>query len=357
MVRRFFCIILSLVLISSVLMNGAAYADSVSQLSQWDNIVQLESCGDGIVGLRSDGTVLCTSTNDSLSQVRRWTNIRQIFSDNGYGKPFLVGLKNDGTVVSTADADLSHWRNITKIVTCKGYWIAGLKSDGTAVITKKNELCEGDNGWLEQDGWLDLTDWRNLVDLVPLSGWSAMNALAGVHADGTVSVEAPSGYDYVKSWRNIVSVRGCLDGIFGIAGDGTLTAPPYAEDMYDDDCCFTAPLSTWKNLAALYPGHQDDLFAVTTDGCVCAVHSDNEFPLADALKDWRNINTLYPMYDNIIGLRTDGTVVWAGFDRPFAAVTAWDGIKDIKMASAGMMTCVAGLKTDGTIVWTEIEVY
>lgn len=161
----------------------------------------------------------------------------------------------------------------------------------------------------------------------------------------------------MKSWKNIVSVRGCLDGVFGIAGDGTLAAPPYAQDMYKENCSFTTPLSAWKNLAALYPGHQDDLFALTVDGRVCAVHSDNEYPLANAIKDWRNIKTLYPMYNNVIGLRMDGTVVWAGFDQPFAVLTSWHDIKELKWTWSDAMLCVVGLKTDGTVVWTEMDAF
>ena len=69
---------------------------------------------------------------------------------------------------------------------------------------------------------------------------------------------------------------------------------------------------------------------MTADGHVCAVHSNNEYPLAEAVKDWRNIKTLYPMYNNIIGLRTDGTVVWAGFDPPFAELTGWKDIKALE---------------------------
>ena len=355
--RRIVGLVLALALISVICLNGAAFADGISQISQWNSIVQIEACDGGIFGLRADGTVVCANANDSLAQADHWTNIRQLISDDGYYNHFLIGLKKDGMVVSTSKADLSQWRNITKIVTCKGYWIAGLRSDGTAVITRKNELCDGDNGWLEQNAWFDLTTWRDLVELVPLSGWTAMNALAGIHADGTVSIAAPSGYEYVKSWKNIVSVRGCLDGVFGIAGDGTLAAPPYVQDMYSENCSFTAPLSTWKNLAALYPGHQDDLFALTADGHVCAVHSNNEYPLAEAVKDWRNIKTLYPMYNNIIGLRTDGTVVWAGFDPPFAELTGWKDIKALEMVGIGTTLHVFGLKTDGTVVCMESNVY
>lgn len=355
--RRILGLFLAIAIFGGVCLSGAAFADDMSQLSQWNNIVQIEACGGVLFGLRSDGTVLIHGENASLAQVEHWTDIRQLTAGCVYNEPFLVGIKTDGTVVSTTGADLSRWRNITKIVTCNGYWIAGLKSDGTAVITRKNELCGGDNGWSEQEGWFDLSGWRDLVDIVPLSGWTAMNALAGIHGDGTVSVAAPSGYEYVKSWRNIVSVRGCLDGVFGIVGDGTLAAPPYAQELYADDCNFTAPLSTWRNLTALFPGHQDDLFAVTSDGRVCAVHSDNEYPLADAVKDWRNIKMLYPMYNNIIGLCTDGTLVWAGYDRPFAVLTSWSDIKALEMTGSGFLTYVIGLKTDGTLIWEEMDVF
>lgn len=189
--QRILGLVLALILISGGCLSGAAFADSISQLSQWNNIVQIEACDGGIFGLRADGTVVCSNASDSLAQAGRWTNIRQIIPDDDYSNHFLTGLRSDGTVVTTSKADLSHWRNIKKIVTCRGYWIAGLKSDGTAVITGKNELRDGDNGWLEQDSWFDLTAWRDLVDLVPLKGWSAMNALAGIHADGTVTVAAP----------------------------------------------------------------------------------------------------------------------------------------------------------------------
>ena len=335
----------------------AACADTGAKTSadvlRWRDIVQISGAYNCILGLRSDGRVLRAGSSEDylsfdphLDRVDAWRGIKKLFNCGG----IIVGLKADGTVVSTSDADLSSWRNIVKVVGVKRAWLAGLKSDGTVVVTRKGELA--DLGW-EGRSWLDTSAWQGIVDIVPEDGWTAINGLAGIRADGTVLSQYSCGMEYPESWTDIISLCSVLDGVVGIRRDGTLALPPY--DLFED-FNVTAPPEKWSNLSALYSGHQDDLFALTRDGRVCAATYDDGFRLADAVSSWRNVETLYPMYARVIGIKNDGTVLYEGNPRVCYtnAMSSWRGIREMAFYREDEQIYAVGLKTDGTLYVAQI---
>ena len=96
-------------------------------------------CGGVFIGLREDGTVLCTSENTGdVCDVLKWKNIASISASLLYA----AGVKFDGTVVTTAPKkfwDVSGWRNIMGISVGPAH-IVGLKYDGTVVAVGDNHL-------------------------------------------------------------------------------------------------------------------------------------------------------------------------------------------------------------------------
>jgi len=91
------------------------------------------------IGLRADGTVVATGGNfDGECDVSNWTDIIAIDTDGNH----TVGLKSDGTVVAAGfnswesyDAcDVGEWTDII-YVEVGFYRTIGLKSNGTIVVT------------------------------------------------------------------------------------------------------------------------------------------------------------------------------------------------------------------------------
>ncbi|WP_330387324.1 hypothetical protein, partial [[Clostridium] polysaccharolyticum] len=116
------------------------------EVEDWTDIVDIADVfGGPIVGLKSDGTVICSKyeikgpdgkliKNPHAFHVSGWNDIIAI-SQSGYS---LLGLKRDGSVVATGgnahkQLDVSGWHDIVAIAAGDRVSI-GLKSDGTVVI-------------------------------------------------------------------------------------------------------------------------------------------------------------------------------------------------------------------------------
>ena len=134
------------------------------EVASWTDIVDIaDDIGGPMVGLKSDGTVVCSKyeikapngelvDNPNAFDVSGWKDIIAI-SQSGYS---LLGLKRDGSVVATGNnenkqLDVSDWHDIVAIAA--GDWISiGLKSDGTIVMA-------GDCGTIDLP---DISDMKNL---------------------------------------------------------------------------------------------------------------------------------------------------------------------------------------------------
>ena len=112
-------------------------------LSHWTDITAIASAGDFILGLRSDGTVVCT---DDSFDVSGWTDIVGIAAESYFlwesEEEHVVGLRSDGSVVATGSnrfqqCAVSDWTDIVAISTGKMSTI-GHRSDGTIVATGYN---------------------------------------------------------------------------------------------------------------------------------------------------------------------------------------------------------------------------
>lgn len=345
--------------------SALSFADEASpDLSGWTDVVQLAVDDRCILGLRADGSVLRWGGEKyGLDQVDSWTDMqRLLFVSPNWEEHYVFGLKKDGTVISTSEADLSDWHDIVKIVTSKGYWVAGLKKDGTVIVTKKGELNEFDS-W--GDGWLDVSDWRGVVDLIPTEGWTAINGLVGLFSDGTVrfieNTDDPNNdkpyNEYINSWSDIIQVCSTLDGPFGLRADGTLAMPPWAEepDAYE---AVTLPPTQWRDVVFLCSGFQDDIFAVTADGRVECATAGMELPVpyAQKITEWRDVEALCSRYSVLLGLRTDGTVLWAG-DRRLEALSTWSGVKELMVEQVGASCWIFGLRLDGSVLFLGLPDY
>ncbi len=141
----------------------------------WNNIVDAKGYSTHIIGLKSDGTVVASGTNDyGQCNVADWEDVVQIDCSPTY----TAAVKSDGTMLFTGENnymndDVTKWSNVKKIIAGE-YHIVALLNDGTMLTT---------------DSSLDVSDWTNIVDF-DYSGYSVI----ALKDDGSVV------YDFDVNW-------------------------------------------------------------------------------------------------------------------------------------------------------------
>lgn len=191
-------------------------------VSDWTDIVAISSGRSHTVGLKCDGTVVCTTPSDSvwnlgLCDIENWTDIVAI--DAGMGA--IIGLKSDGTVVIIENTvgspkpdfhntDLSGWADIVAIDAGTGA-IIGLKSDGTVVAAGSDE--ELVNG---------VKNWTDIVAVAAGTNGKSAGHLLGLRKDGTVLAVGNNGYGKcnVNKWEDIYAISGGWDFSLALRTDG-----------------------------------------------------------------------------------------------------------------------------------------
>ena len=264
----------------TVLVAGDSYG--IYNVSNWKDIVQVETGVYCVFGLRSDGTVLCSGIPSAKvlsapeeyqydeTAVGDWENIVSVSS----GFYHTVGLKADGTVVSTpiigdykkypagGATEVSSWKNITAIA-AGWYHTVGLKEDGTVISTKYT----GKDG---NKGQCEVSDWTDIIAVA-----AGVNHTVGLKADGTVVAVGNNeeGQCNVSDWTEIVAISANICGTVGLKADGTVVA------------------TEWLGAPEMYTGQND-------------------------VSDWTDIIAIAAGGVHTVGLKADGTVVATKFLKP-----------------------------------------
>lgn len=123
------------------------------ETDRWSGIIQV-ACGfDFIAGLKSDGTLISTSTGNSY-HCPDWEGIVQFDAFNCYyGRIYTIALLDDGRVVSDYTNEVAEWRNVIKVRVGNNGYSVGLKSDGTAYAIGSDKFVK------------DIQSWENIVDI------------------------------------------------------------------------------------------------------------------------------------------------------------------------------------------------
>ncbi|MCL2065104.1 MAG: RCC1 domain-containing protein [Candidatus Cloacimonetes bacterium] len=106
-------------------------------IDDWRDITAIAVGEFIIAGLKKDGTVVCKGKGETLCNTEKWDNIVEISA----GSNHIVGLKKDGSVLSTGDqyhgrCNTSSWKNIIAVSACKETTI-GLTKYGTILTAGK----------------------------------------------------------------------------------------------------------------------------------------------------------------------------------------------------------------------------
>ena len=203
-------------------------------ISDWTNIIAIDTKGPHIVGLKADGTCVATGANGwGQCNISNWTDIVSV--KTGYN--FTVGLKSDGTCVLSNDTRndvsitaINTWKDIVAIYT-SDYWIIGLKADGTCVWMGRNN----------NNDYLNLSSWKDIVS-VDLHNY---NGAVGLKSDGTCVGNLNRTGCNVSSWKGIVSVAVGNAHIVGLKADGTCVA------VASRDAFGETKVTSWNDIIAI----------------------------------------------------------------------------------------------------------
>jgi len=275
------------------------------------------------VGVRSDGTVVATSTYDDY--VSDWSDVisvsasTNIFGVRSDGKVYALGYFND-----YSQCDVSSWSDII-MVSADDYHTVGLRSDGNIVavgseggVSSYGVIVAEGSGKSTIVGEINdnVSDWSNIVFVS-----AGFAFTVGVRSDGTVLCvggnDALLSYE-VADWKKITMVSAGRYHIVGLQSDGKVVA---AGDNVDNQC----NVSEWKNVVAVAAGTFHTV-GLRSNGTVVAVGRNEDGQCN--VSEWGDIIAIDAGYGHTVGLRSDGTVVAVGSNESGQCdVSAWYDIK------------------------------
>jgi hypothetical protein len=204
-----------------VLNNGSVVttAPTLFNTSSWTGVVRAAAGGRHIVGRKSNGTVVATTSDwgaesvDGFCNVDTWTNIVQVAA----GPLHTVGLYANGAVVAVGKDDqgqcnVGGWTDIIQMIAAGGEkgTTVGLKASGTVVAV-------GDNG----RGQCNVDTW---TDIIQVAGGE--HHTVGLRSNGTVVAVGSNdeGQCDVDDWTDIIQVAAGAYHTVGLKSDGTAVA-------------------------------------------------------------------------------------------------------------------------------------
>lgn len=231
----------------TVVVTDSEERDFREAVSHWEDIAQISAMQNSIVGLKTDGTIVQAkwengaavgSLNEELGQ---WSDIAVIrvcgasqFAGVGNAEPAIAGLRTDGTVLlhgfhEAIEQEVSQWRDIVSIHAA-GYGICGQKADGTIVASYLNQNTEN-----------AVSKWFEIVD-IDSSNVEGGVYVIGIKSDGRVAAWGDRrGLDGAELWTDIVAVdvgdtaaQTSRRPIIGLKTDGTVVVTGRNNiDQYD----------------------------------------------------------------------------------------------------------------------------
>ena len=288
-------------------------------VDSWKDIVQAAAGNLHSVGLRGDGTVTAVGDNRrGQCDVFEWSDIIQVAA----GADYTLGLRDDGTVAaagSSAGCETGDWTDIVSIRAGDAF-SAGLRSDGTVVLAGQAEEYQ------------EAEDWKQVIQVV-----LGRDYIAGLLADGRV-VAAGKGsvtQKNVEAWKDIVSIAGGDQTVFGMDKSGRLMRTTYSYG--------TVSKEEFTGFRKVVSGG-GYLLGLREDGTVASWGvSGTDFGQSE-VDAWTDICDIAASGSSVLGLRSDGTVI--GLGAASSEVENWTDIVSVVLAG----NTPVGLKSDGTMV-------
>lgn len=279
-------------------------------VSNWTDIVAIDTGKWHTVGLKADGTVVAVGGNRNYSSevdtgqcnVTGWTDVVAIAA----GSDFTVGLINNGTVIAVGNnehgqCNTSGWSDIISIALGQDYTV-GLKKDGTVVAVGSE--------------YLDL--WGTYAGQCEVSGWTDIVAIAvgdehtvGLKSNGNVVAVGDNEYGQcnVSGWADVITIVASGRHTVGLKSNGTVIAVGSNYDIWNDHYYGQCEVSKWTDIVTITASDWHTV-GLKSDGTVVAT-GNNEYGQCN-VSEWRDIVAIVAGWDCTFGLKSDGTVVACG---------------------------------------------
>ena len=283
---------------------------------------------------------------DKVPHIRRtmcWTNER------------YYSIMNDGTVATeySISRGVSGKRNGDTFrlkgnfisVQCNNTNFFGLKDDGT--ISVLGEDFENSHSDYIIDDPYQVEAWTDIVAIfykstLPKAGIG--DCFVGLKIDGTLNVlvcdYSAGAKEVAEQWTDIVSVS-ISGGIMALKSDGTCEV----YSTYSDDN--SSEIYKWTNIKAI-GALRGSYFGIKTDGTVKYIDSDSI--MKNDGYNFSEFTDIVDLYNGAtcIGLKSDGTLVFASDFYTLDPAKSWTDIKDL----AGYGGILVGMKNDGSFVYS-----
>ena len=202
----------------------------------------------------------------------------------------------------TGCCDVTHWRNIIKIATCRSHSVV-LTKDGRVHSTVPN-------GWTNRMGQDNVSGWQNMMDIAASDDFTA-----GVRKDGRLLYCGHTGYifdNYVnKHPHNYIAVDAGYNSFVALCNNGKVRGcNRLTKDIIDT--------SSWQDVIQVAAGY-DHVVGLRKDGTVVATGEKEDG--ACNVASWRDIVAIAADFRCTMGLKRDGTILQAGFH--FKKANSW----------------------------------
>lgn len=283
----------------------------------------IQNLNEGVAAIDMEGKVIIRMIDDAAetykangyAEVQGWADIERI-SFAFFG---LDAMSNEGEFFTTLDDEDFKQRN-EQLGKISGINIFETGASDYAVTDQsgKLHLYNKYNDYLENESvQKEIESWSDIVDIV-----SGGNRLAVLHKDGTVSFvysnKLPGQtiitnnyayvYDDMNEWTDIVDISGSSGGsIAALRADGTVLVSNRMMGEGAEVSYYEVP--EWADIIAIsMTGY--NLLGLKSDGTVVTAGHVNEGQ--EKVAEWTDIVAISAGDSFHVGLKSDGTLVVAG---------------------------------------------
>ena len=289
----------------------------------------------GVAAIDNEGKVIIRDIYEAngYERVQEWTDIKRI----SYVFEGLDALSSEGAFFTTLDdeeysgqlGEAVRQRN-EQLGRISGISILATDTSNYAVTDQSGKLYLYNeyNGYLEtESNRKEIESWSDIVDIV-----TGDLRVAVLHKDGTVSfvdrskppnqtfVEYSVYFNDMKEWTDIVDISGADGGsIAGLRADGTVLVSHRMLGETPGENYLE--VSKWTDIIAISKSSRN-ILGLKSDGTVVTAGLVNEGQKGVA--EWTDIVAISAGQDFHVGLKSDGTLVVAGErqgDRPLPDVS------------------------------------
>lgn len=240
-------------MVSAEVTGGSNVVPTYNDFTGWKDVSSFSSTSEGVAAVLKDGSVVYCGgladelANSDLKDVSKWSDVVQV----AFGKHDILGLKSDGSIVCAGTVSVANLDDTKGYVQVEcGCYPMAVKADGTVKVFY----------WGWSDANIDeVSTWTDIKSVS--STWDHIVALK---SDGTVVAAGSNAHSEcdVEDWKDIVAVSAGMNFTLGLKSDGTVVAA----GLNDNGQC---KVDDWSGITAIDAGYYHAV-GMKSDGSVVA---------------------------------------------------------------------------------------